>query len=286
MDLEGWTLMSFAECQMISIALTTNGPDMRAYHTGRLVYSREAPKGVTLAGLSPKSNTPIALNLHNGTLSLIDFVTKKTTDLGIRAQELSKSEDRLYIRNGSKVLELDFYEIGSQITITASHVVANVMELASHLYEGCVIQNMVGSMFVSLFPASKTGYQVRMAELDGYKVMDAKFDGGVLMVVGSKMGRYDRFVFRFDTDYTSYDVRKIEDITPSGLNFVTLAKVPHGICVSVTEDEEVEAFSAKKDAQGIKIVKDKSIGNDMRLLKIHGRAGFARGTKIFQMSLK
>ena len=286
MDLEGWTLLSYAECQMASIALAVNGPDMRGYHTGRLVYSQPTPKGVTLAGLTPKNNTPIALNLHNGNLSLIDFNTKKTTDLGIRANEIAKSDDRYYIRNGSKVLELDFMEVGNQITVLASTVVANVMDLASHLYEGCAIQNMVGSVFVSLFPTSKAGYQVRMPELDGYRIMDAKFDGGVLMVVGSKAGSYDRLIFRFDSEYSVYDIRKVEDITPTGLNFITLPKVPHGVCVCVTEDEEVEAFSAKKDAQGLKIVKDKAIGNDMRLLKIHGRAGFARGTKLFHMSLK
>jgi len=158
-----------------------------------------------------------------------------------------------------------------------------VLENASHLYEGAVIQNMLGSVFVSLFPKSKTGYQIRIPELDRYKIVDAKFDSGVLMVVGAKDGRYDRHVFRFDEDFATYDLRTIPDITPTGLNFVTLAS---GVCVSITEEEKIEAFSAKKGSQGLKVVEDPAVGNNMRLLKVNGKVGFERGGKIYQMSLK
>jgi hypothetical protein len=283
MDLEGWHLASYAESQMTSIAVLRNETDLRALLSGRIVYSKPSPKGLTLAGLTPKNNAPFALNLHEGTLSYIDFTTKQTTKLEITADELAKSEDRFYIRRGPRILELSFYEPGPTPIITASHVVANVMEHASSLYEGCVIQSMAGSAFVSLLTASKVAYQVRVPELDPYNVVEAKFDGGVLMVVGAKAGTYDRFVFRFSGDYQTYDTRKVPDIQTSGLNFVTLT---NGVCVAVTEDEKIEAFSAKKDAQGLKIIDDQAIGNDMRLLKLQGRVGFSRGTKLFNLRMK
>ncbi len=172
--------------------------------------------------------------------------------------------------------------------VTASTLVADVLELASHLYEGCVIQSMLGSTYVSLFPEPKMGCQVRIPELDGYKIVDAKFEGGVLMVVGALHGKYDRLVFRFPQDwlgqnYTAYDLRKVEGITPTGLNFITLAS---GVCVCLTEDETIEAFSAKPGSAGIKVVDDPALGSDMRLHKIKGKAGFERAGKLAQIGLK
>jgi hypothetical protein len=54
----------------------------------------------------------------------------------------------------------------------------------------------------------------------------------------------------------------------------------------MTEDEKIEAFSVNKDSQGLKVVEDPALGNDMRLLKVGGKVGFERAGKIYQMSLK
>jgi dUTPase len=197
--------------------------------------------------------------------------------------ELARSASRFYIRSGTQILEIEFAELSSRIVVTASHCVADVLGLASKLYEGCAIQSMLGSMFVSLLPRSKAGYQVRIKELDRYKIVDAKFDGGVLMVIGATDGRYDRLVFRFDEDYTEYDLRTVEDIEPSGLNFIALST---GICVALVEDEKLEAFQTRKGSAGIRVVEDSALGNDMRLTKVQGKVGFTRGDRIYQMSLK
>jgi hypothetical protein len=155
--------------------------------------------------------------------------------------------------------------------------------MASHLYEGCAIQNMLGSVFVSLFPRSHAGYQVRVKELDSCKLVDAKFEGKVLMVLAAKGGKYDRLVFRFDDDFEQYDLRVVPDVAPTGLNFITLAT---GICVSLTEDESLEAFPARKGASGTRVVEDPALGNDMQLIKVSGTAGFCRGDRVYKLSLK
>jgi hypothetical protein len=241
-----------------------------------------SPAGQTVIGFTPRLNRPIALTLHNGSLGFCDIERRHEEILPFRADEIAKAGERFYVRNGARVLEVEFAELAGKTIVTASHVVANVMERASKLYEGCCIQSMLGSVFVSLFPRSRAGYQVRVAELDGYKVVDAKFDGGVLMVVGAKAGKYDRLIFRFDEEFQTYDLRTI-DVTPSGLNFVTLAS---GVCVSITEDEKLEAFSARKGSGGMKVVEDPAIGNDMRLLKVAGKVGFERGGRIYSMRMQ
>lgn len=290
-DLEGFRLAGYAESNGQGLFIVDKAPtgfflstqEHRVYVNSREIYRPNHLPGVTLVGFTPKLNHPIGLNLYRGQLSFLDFERKTQTTLGIDAKEIAKSGDRFYIRNDSQVLEVEFAETPNKITVIASHAVANVVEMASKLYEGVAIQNMLGSYYVSLFPRSKEGYQVRLKELDEYQIQDAKFDGGVLMVIGSKKGKYNRLIFRFDDNYLTYDLRVIEDITPSGLNFVTLGS---GVCVSLTEEEKIEAYSAKKGSAGVKIVDDPGIGNDMRLLKINGKVGFERAGKIYQMSLK
>jgi hypothetical protein len=283
LDLEKWKLVEYAESGGRNLALLSNGSEMRVVSNGHTLYQGPTIPGETLIGFTPKMNEPVALNLTQGKVTFIDFSRKKQEKLEFFANEIAKSGDRFYVRNGTRVLEVEFSELPSKIVVTASHMVADVLEMASHLYEGVAVQNMIGSIFVSLFPASKLGYQVRVPELDSYKVVDAKFDGGVLMVVGAKAGQYDRLVFRFDEHYATYDLSRHEDITPSGLNFVTLA---NGVCVSLTEDEKIEAFSSKKGSQTVKRIEDPALGNDMRLIRVNGKVGFERQGKIYQMSLK
>jgi hypothetical protein len=282
-DLEGRTLVQYVESSGNVLTLTTKGPDnVRVALHDRVLYSGPLP-GETLLGFTPKMNEPIALNLHDGQLTFLDFNRKHREVLGISALGIAKSGDRFYVRNSDQVLEVEISELASKIIVTASHVVANTLELASKLYEGVAIQNMIGSVFVSLFPKSRAGYQIRIPELDQYRIQDARFDGGVLMVVGARDGVYDRLIFRFDEDYQTYDLRTVSDIAPTGLNFVTLA---NGVCVSMTEEEKIEAFSARKGSQGLKIVEDPALGNDMRLLKVGGKVGFERAGKLYQMTMK
>ena len=82
---------------------------------------------------------------------------------------------------------------------------------------------------------------MRLRELEGYRVIDARMEGRVLMAVGEKQGRYDYFVFRFDRDWSSYDARVLSDVTYTGLNFTVLDS---GICVHMNPSEKLELFQA------------------------------------------
>lgn len=284
LDLEGRSLVQYVESGGKGLTMTAIGTETRIALDGRVLWQFQHVAGSkTLIGFTPKLNRPISLNLHGDRVTFHDLEARTHEQLEFRADELSKSGDRFYVRCGGQVLEIEFSELNAKTIVTASHAVASVMERASRLHEGCAIQSMLGSVFVSIFPRPKAGYQVRVPELDTYKIVEAKFDGGVLMVVGAKAGKYDRLVFRFDDEFATYDLRAVADVTPSGLNFVTLAS---GICVSITEDERVEAFSARKGVVGTKVVEDEAIGNDMRLLKVCGKAGFERAGRIYNMGLK
>lgn len=291
MGYDGWEISDWVE-RGGNLALVRRDGEVRVVRDGSHVQKLRGTtvdallsRGQTLLGFTPKYDMPIALNLHEGQLTFVDFAEGVAEPIGMRVDELMRTAGRFYIRNASRVLEVDFYEASSgAVTIIASHGVADVLENASRLYEGCAIQSMLGSVFVSLFPRPRAGYQVRIPELDSYKIVDAKFTpGGVLMVVGAKGGKYERLIFRFDDDFTRYDVRAVADITPTGINFLTLGI---GICVALTEEETIEAFPTRKDAPGLRIVEDSTLGSDLRLLPVAGKAGFIRGDTVYTVSLK
>lgn len=248
----------------------------------REVHHGDIP-GTVLLGFSPKMGHPIALSLHGGVLRLHELSRKRVTELPIAATEIAKSGPRFYIRNRNQVLEVDFAEMPDRMVATASHPVANVLESASRLFDGVAVQSMGGSVFVSLFPRTRAGYQVRIPELDRYHVVDAKFEGGVLMVVGAQGGMYDRLVFRFDEWLQSYETIVVPNVPLTGLNFIVLAS---GVTLSLTEDEKLSAFPAAKEAKGGRLTEDPAIGGDMRLVHLGGRAGFIRENKIYSVGLK
>lgn len=255
--------------------------------TDEMIYSNAHPMHKPdnfnyLTAFTNKSNEPIIAWSDNNKLKLRNLTRRYDIPIDIDVDSMVSYDGRLLIKSRTHILEINFTETGGKVIATGK-VIGNVMEHATKLYSGVATQNLLGSMFVSLFPEKNSCYQVKIPELDKYRLIEAKFDKGVLMVVGIKNQKYDRLVFRFDKQYMKYDVRVVPDITNTGLNFVTLDT---GVCVCLNEEEKIEAFSTKKDSKGIKIVEDTALGGDMVLYKQGGKAIFTRGNKIYQIGMK
>lgn len=214
---------------------------------------------------------------------LYDATARSKVSAGWVADSLMSYDGRLYMKTLDKILAVSLTEMGagSQVVAT-SDVVVNVLEHATKLFSGVVLQNLLGSTFVSIFPTAGASVQFRMPELDKVRVVDAKYDGGVLMALVGRKGTYDRYVFRVD-DTGAYDVRVVQDVTPSGLNFVTLDS---GVCVCLTEDAKLEVFSARKGSSALRVVEDKTLHGGMRLYKRSGKVLFADGSTLYTLSLR
>jgi hypothetical protein len=245
-------LLAYVESGGQQLALTEAGIVLN----GRLAFPGKPP-GQALIGFTPKQNIPVAIVLERGEVTLVEVAGRRSARLQIGASEIAKSGDRFYAKVRDQVYQLEFIESGT-LMVVAGPAVASVTESSSRLFDGCVIQKMVGSTFVSLFPKSAAGYQVRVAELDGYRIIDARFERGVLMVIGAGPNGYDRLVFRFEApSFSSYDANVVANITPAGLNFVV---TDGGVCVFINEEDKLEAFSAKPGVSATRIVEDASIG--------------------------
>lgn len=236
-------------------------------------------------GFTPKMNIPVCLTIdEQKQIKIINLKNSSIIDLPLRSDEVMSFDGRLYIRQGATIIEIIFFEIGNNILASTKHV-ARVLDVpdATKVFNGVIVQNLLGRWHISIFPDSGKHYQLPIKELDEYRVIEAKYVNKVLMVVGEKNGQYDRFIFRLDDSYSSYDVRKIQKITYTGINFTV---ADQGVCVCITEEEKVEMFSNKKGSTQIKTLEDPEVNSAWKMFHDGSSVLFAHGKKLYKISVK
>ena len=230
--------------------------------------------------------TPLGVSLlarlDGEKLKIFNIDDDKEVPCSISGQSLMQYGGVLYVKSSDKVLRIDTVELNKNILVS-SKVCASVLENSSKFFDGILFQNILGTLYASIFPDSKAHYQIHMKELDRYRVVDAKYRSNVLMVnTVNNNGAYDRWVFRFSSDFKSYDLRKIEGITPVGINFTVL---DNGVCICVNEDDNLEVFSSKKDSSALKIIQDKTITSDMKLFSSGAKLMFSKENKLYSAKM-
>ena len=251
----------------------------RVYFNGRHINTASTASGVVFT----PSNAPVSVSRTGRQVTLYNLAKQEKINFDLVADDMMVYDGRLYVRCGDQVQEAQFHDMGTR-TVVIMRDNLHCLEYATRLYDGVVYQSLLGTPYFSVFPATGKTYTMPVKELTGYQIIGAKFDHGVLVIVGSKNGKYDRFVLRFDTtDYATYDLRKIADVSFTGVNFVTLDS---GVCVLLNEEEDLEVFSSRKDSIGIKTVKDPVLGNDMYLFQQSGQVVFSRGEKLYSMKMR
>ena len=220
--------------------------------------------------------------LENGQVTLFDLVRQKALPFALTAELMIASDGRVYVKQGGSLLEVSFVETPTQIWASAK-VVGTVLEHATQLFEGVALQSLIGAWYASLLPETGLCCQIRLPELDGFQVIHAKFEGGVLMVVAAKAGRFQKLIFRFAGDYRTYDVRVIADLATYGINFVVLDL---GLCLHLSGEGDLEVFPAKYGASALKSFTDPALGGDCLLMKDGSQALFARSNALYRLAMK
>jgi hypothetical protein len=236
-------------------------------------------------GFTPTLNIPVAVWIEGETVKIQNLESQTMIRSEIAGKSLMACEGRIYIQSHADIYEIVYVEQSASSIIASARSIAGVMPNATSMFQGAVIQDMFGTTMVSVFPEVGHHRQMPIPELNDFRVTEAKYEGNVLMVVGINKaeGHYNRFVFRFAKDWGSYDCRIIENIAPAGLNFTV---TDAGICVCITEDDNVEIFSNRKDSASVKSIDDPDIKADMRLCHSGAQVRIAYGDKLHNFSMK
>ena len=216
----------------------------------------------------------------NNLINYYNINLQETVKVGNRvtkAKALMSYGGRLYAQTDDHILEILF--LGNQDLIASPKVVGNIMEKATTLYDGVAIQNLMGVFYASIFPESGKCYQIPLKFLEGYKIVDAKFDHKVLMVIGNKNGIYDKFIIRLDDDYLIRDERIEENLSVININFVCL---PNGVVAHLNDKENLELFTIS----GSDIKEITGTSSDMKLCKNGTAVYFLQGNSLFSIKTK
>ncbi len=230
----------------------------------------------------PKTGRSVRATFQRDRVSLYDVGEGRAIPLDLAGEQMMTTEGRLYVKAGASLLEVSFLAMPQRV-LPRVKVVGTVLEQATQLFEGIALQNLLGAWYASLLPKSGVCVQVRLPELDGSQVVDAKFQGGVLMAVAVREGRYRKLIFRFSATCDTYDVRACEDLQTLGVNFVVL---DHGVCLHLNDAEELEVFPARIHGAGMKVLADPALRGDCLLGKDGSQALFARDGVLYRFSLR
>jgi hypothetical protein len=231
---------------------------------------------------TPRRQHLLTAFMDGARLCFYDLTDARPLDHSIEGEDVMYGNEQFYIKQGENIFAVEFMEFAHGI-LPSVKPVANVMLKSTRMFEGLAIQNMLGTYYASILPSAGVCHQVRLPELGGYQLVDAKFYRHVLMVLGTKEGRYDKLVFRFADDFGSYDVRVVSHISSTNLDFTVLDS---GVVLHMTDEDQLEIFSRFKDSSNIKVLQDASLQGDVRLFHLGAQALIARGNKLYKIKMR
>jgi len=135
--------------------------------------------GVTL--LTEVRHRQVRAQLEGEQLVLRTVATGETIPFATPVDEMAKHDGRLYGRREGWVFEVRIREVGNRVVATA-HGVVRGLPRATRLFDGVVVQDVLGSCWVSLLTGRGRAEARRITSLDGAKILDAHLDASRLAV--------------------------------------------------------------------------------------------------------
>ena len=286
------TPLKYVESSLFEVALVKKFDDEIVRHDGLVTVTRSSvyfggerfglPRADALIVLTPRLRHLVAAYVDGGAPRLRDLTAGRDLPLSIGCEEMALCGGGLYVKQGENVFAVEFLELGKNIS-PGVRVAANVMMKSTRMFEGLAVQNLLGTHYASLFPAPGVCHQLRLPELDGYQLLDARLCRNVLLAVGARGGRYDQLVFRFADDFGSYDARIVGDVSSTDINFAVLDT---GVVLRLDEEGALELFSRRNGAHGVQTFGDSGAGADARLFHTGAQAYVARGPKLYKFTMR
>jgi hypothetical protein len=268
----GSSLVRYISQAGTKIVITTE-----TIYSGKSSFSNE----IGTSAITPKRGIPVAAHIDNNHLvCLTNIITQQEIPCTIAADQLISYDGRLYVKNYDKICEVTFIE-GASLLATAAHV-GNVLPKATPLFDGVVIQNLLGSVYAMVFPQPKTTYQIALKELNTIKIIDAKYENHVLLVLVNDGISYNKIHFIFNGDFSQYETWVEMDVDYHELNFVVLE---HGVTVEILGDGKLQMYRNLMGAQR-QIIEDPVITGDMKLFHDGPKLLFGRGNTLYSMTRK
>jgi hypothetical protein len=116
--------------------------------------------------------------------------------------------------------------------------------------------------------------------LDHVRILDAKSDKNVTVIIGEAKGQYNRYVVVFDKKYQNMDIRVDEDVPYEPINFAVL---DNGLCLLLVVGDQIQLFST---ASQYETLDNPPFDSSMPLFATSKGFFFINGNSIHQIKRK
>ena len=282
--IKGTDKITVAEVIAYSDAITAVQNFMGVYYvvTKKHIYAGKKEIGNVSGKRNLVSNandgSPIIATLDAGRI-VFNELTSDAPVGTIAGQDMFARNGAIYTITNSKMVENTFTAFGNKILHRCQEL-ENVSANSAKMYDGCIIQDLLGKKYLTLPYKPGSSFSKHIPQLDGYRIVDAKSDKTVTVVLAEKGGQYDRFVIVYDRKFTQCDIRKTDDVAYDTINFATM---DNGLCILLASPTELELFST---ANQYETLQNPPFDSTMKLFTTSDGIFFINGNSVHQIKRK
>ena len=216
---------------------------------------------------------PLICNFASGRLEIHDL--KKNLIDTLSAEAVFGANDLVYSVNNGELVESSFERLGR--IIHRAQVVSGICP-SYKIFPGIVVQDDFMKCHLAIPYGGGLCANVLVQELNGYRVIDAKHEGQVSVLVAEKGGNFWRYILCFDKNFYSYTVWKEQLNGFVAVNYVGL---PNGLCLLADEDKMV----LFRDEKNKKEMKNSPVDASTRLYHHGMDVYFVDGDNLYRIKM-
>jgi tRNA A-37 threonylcarbamoyl transferase component Bud32 len=187
----------------------------------------------------------------------------------------------IYAINKDNFMSLNLINLNEGfLTIKSSF---SIMPYASQIFNNCIHQNIMNKSFFYLIHDKNTIPLIKIKELDGLNIVNAKYKNNILIVNYKNNFNYTNMIIKINKSLDKYKIIYKEENDVSNINFTVNDK---GVACFIPEDDKMLLLFNYFENDNIREIKDKNIKTNMNLYSYFSNINMFINNEIYQISLK
>jgi len=189
-------------------------------------------------------------------------------------------ESRMFLVTDQGLTELTLRVFSARAILTPGQN-WGVMVNSTRWFDGVGVMDAMGAMFLIAPFGTNAVAQVRVKELDGLRIVNAKAGNRfVVLITVDKNGDYQKIELTFDKDYKTYQVWQAQ----SDIAELNMALLPKGVGATIVRDGELVIFVPTNGT--VNKVSDKDVTTTMILGNWGDRVVYTRDGAVWSIRMK
>ncbi len=205
--------------------------------------------------------------------------TEVNLALQLPAQEVVRSGDRLFVTTDTELVELTLQAFQKPVLTTGRRW--QILGNSTRFFAGVGVSDVLGAMHLIVPSSDEAVSMVRIPELDGKRIVNARGFGRIVSVLTvDSSGQYEVFDLAGTEDWRSYTATTRISDSPE----LNQAVLPKGVTADIREDGELIITVPTQGTQ--KVVKDKDLLTTMRLSNIGNQVVYRHDGALWSLRMQ